>query len=310
MDSNRSIKPVTDEERTKIWDATASYRSDFQPDATKALSRFKTQLNTLEPAKPKRLLLISSIPIKMAVAASFAGLVVLTLAWLLVNNTSQKAIIADLFITTGANENKEISLPDGSTIFMNQNSTLKLTWFKGGNERALDFKGEGFFKVARDPEKPFIIIGPKSKATVLGTSFNYRDYPSEEFADLEVETGEVKFETQKGAAIVAKNERSVVSNNGAIKLEKVNTLNASSWKTQNLTFRKTSLKKVLQDVERHFHVKFDLNLSNISNCKFNASYENETLENILAAIHDIFDAEIVLTPDGTYKISSQKTCVE
>ena len=72
---------------------------------------------------------------------------------------------------------KEIQLPDGSIVWINAQSTLIYEKKFLGIERNVLLLGEAFFKVKKDPEKPFVVNTHAINIKVLGTEFNVSAYP-------------------------------------------------------------------------------------------------------------------------------------
>ncbi len=76
-------------------------------------------------------------------------------------------------ITASANERlKNVTLPDGSTVTMNSNTTLSYMKHFRGNTRNVTLTGEAFFEVIPDKSRPFIIHTDEASIRVVGTSFN------------------------------------------------------------------------------------------------------------------------------------------
>lgn len=66
-----------------------------------------------------------------------------------------------------------IELPDGSSVFLNSGSSLRFSNQLGRkNERRVKLTGEGYFKVAKDAKRPFIVDVEKLSFEALGTVFN------------------------------------------------------------------------------------------------------------------------------------------
>ncbi len=74
---------------------------------------------------------------------------------------------------TAIGEQETVNLPDGSTIILNTNSAFEVA-FKGGARRITMSKGEAFFDVAHDPNKPFSVATDKGVVTAVGTAFSVR----------------------------------------------------------------------------------------------------------------------------------------
>jgi transmembrane sensor len=60
-----------------------------------------------------------------------------------------------------------------------------------------NFEGDGFFEIAKNPAKPFIIKAKEAEIKVLGTSFNVNTKKGEDRVEVLVETGKVKLTNVK-----------------------------------------------------------------------------------------------------------------
>jgi transmembrane sensor len=110
------------------------------------------------------------------------------------NDLSGKIVIA-----SGTNErNKEVSLPDGSKIYLNRNSELLYNKDLGKTARKVTLKGEAFFEITKDPSKPFIIDAGKASIKVLGTSFSVLTNNSKNAVEVFVRTGTVMVSDNSG----------------------------------------------------------------------------------------------------------------
>lgn len=76
------------------------------------------------------------------------------------------------------NETRNVTLPDGSEVYLNNNSELQYPEVFSGKSREVKLSGEGFFKVAHDKNLPFIVEGRYIDVRVLGTEFNFRNHDS------------------------------------------------------------------------------------------------------------------------------------
>lgn len=188
-------------------------------------------------------------------------------------------------IQTAANEVKQISLPDGSTVWLNQQSLLSFEKSFKGDIRAVSLEGEAFFEVAKNPEKPFIITSEQSVTQVLGTSFNLNTRKGEE-ATLAVVTGKVSFSSPqtKNEVIVVANESAIISKEGqAVKSDKSD-LNAFAWKTNTLSFNDASLKEVFASLEHYFGIKMAVEDERIYNCHFTGEFVKPTFKQVMDVI--------------------------
>ena len=93
---------------------------------------------------------------------------------------------------TGAQEQQNCVLSDGSEISLNESSSLACAENFGKKTREVLFEGEASFSVAKDAERPFIIHTGDFSVTVLGTEFILRAYPTDSIYTLQLTSGKVK----------------------------------------------------------------------------------------------------------------------
>lgn len=83
-------------------------------------------------------------------------------------------------IKTSNGQNLKLLLPDGTKIWLNAGSDLRLNLPFQHDKRIVSIQGEAYFEVAKDKTRPFMVRSPKSEITVLGTHFNVNTYSSEQ----------------------------------------------------------------------------------------------------------------------------------
>jgi ferric-dicitrate binding protein FerR (iron transport regulator) len=99
---------------------------------------------------------------------------------------------------------KKVQLPDSSVVFLNVGSTLSLdpkTF--NTRKRRVSLVGEAFFKVKKDPEKPFQVDGGELLTTVLGTSFDVKAYPGVKENVVSVRDGVVEVAEKENGQLLA-----------------------------------------------------------------------------------------------------------
>ena len=79
-------------------------------------------------------------------------------------------------LSTSTGKNFQLTLPDGTRVWLNAESKLSYPRSFTGNTRTVQLQGEAYFEVAKDKEHPFIVQSGPVQTTVLGTSFNIRNY--------------------------------------------------------------------------------------------------------------------------------------
>ena len=165
-------------------------------------------------------------------------------------------------------EKLNLSLPDGTQIKLNSGSHIKFPQSFTVNERRVELKGEAFFDVARNEEKPFIIESGDVQTTVLGTSFNINAYPEEDLVSVSVLTGRVRVTSASNNVYLTPNEQGVYSrSNGKITKGRVDIDRILFWKNGILHFEDASLKDVAKSLERWFGVEISIESKELMGCQ-------------------------------------------
>src|SRR5690606_36229691 len=86
----------------------------------------------------------------------------------------------------------QVSLPDGTKVWLNADSKLYYPRAFSGNTRTVQMEGEAYFEVAKDEQKPFIVQTNRQKVEVLGTHFNVNAYSEEPISAVSLLEGKVK----------------------------------------------------------------------------------------------------------------------
>ena len=108
---------------------------------------------------------------------------------------------------TNAHERQTITLEDGTEIVMNAQSVLACADDFNKQERRVAFEGEALFRVAKDPERPFVLNAGEYEVTVLGTEFNLSAYPKDTYYTLSLISGSVQITYLSDTVYVQPNEQ-------------------------------------------------------------------------------------------------------
>lgn len=187
-----------------------------------------------------------------------------------------------------------VSLPDGSRVTLNANSSLTYPETFDGNLRNVSLNGEAFFDISRDTSKPFTIDAGDANIRVLGTSFLVQNIKDSGVV-VSVATGKVRL-TKKGNEAnveLVKGEQGFLAKTEIQPTKQpIENINYLAVYNRVLRFENTPLNIVIKDLENYFKVKFDVEESTIEGCRITAKFEESSLKEILTTLKIYFSWEI------------------
>jgi len=129
----------------------------------------------------------------------------------------------------------QITLSDGTNIWLNAESTLRYPSKFGAGARVVTFEGEGYFVVAHDSNRPFKIVNQRQTIEVLGTAFNFSAYPDESEARTTLVAGKVLVNygnslNREYIPLVLSPGQQAVVNGSSGRVETVDTGAFTAWK--------------------------------------------------------------------------------
>lgn len=130
--------------------------------------------------QPVRLLMGQGEAIELSKDSS-AKTIALNNATLSTRNGTLQYTSADTVLNTldvPAGENYQLTLSDGTEVWLNAATRLRFPFHFGGANREVYVEGEAYFKVAANAQHPFIVHTSLTSVQVLGTAFNINTYQS------------------------------------------------------------------------------------------------------------------------------------
>lgn len=199
-----------------------------------------------------------------------------------------KPSVVMMEIQTLRGERKQVTLPDGSQIWLSAASKIRFPRTFQGNKREIFMEGEVFFKVSHDKKKPFIIHTDTLLVQVLGTSFVVRSYPDQPKKMVTVATGRVAVSmvgsSHKMATLTA--NQSLVFHKNTQQASVTPELNVTEnrWKEGRLVFDKLTFAEIATELERYFDVKIVFATPELAQCVFKATFKPMHLEQVLKVL--------------------------
>ena len=146
----------------------------------------------------------------------------------------------------------QVRLPDGTEVWLNAATRINYAAnFGKGDKRKIQLDGEAYFEVMKDKSRPFMVETEREKIEVLGTRFNVNSYTDEAKGRTTLVEGSVKI---NGNTVLNPGEQAVVSQNGDVMVQEVNTSGTVAWKNDKFVFESERLPSVMQKIGRWYNV--------------------------------------------------------
>ncbi|HSI75750.1 MAG TPA: FecR domain-containing protein [Lunatimonas sp.] len=190
--------------------------------------------------------------------------------------------------TTDIGMRSTITLSDGTTVRLNENSRLEFPEFFDSNERIVKLYGEAYFDVTSNLEKPFKVVSNQTEVTVLGTIFNVNTFQAPE---VTVASGRVKVaDTLSKHNVLLTPGQQAVLQESEIVVSQVNPEFYIGWHTRKLQFDSLPAEEVFHVLERAYGVTIALDkYSKKVDCLITGRYEGERIETIMKGLTHILD---------------------
>ena len=191
-----------------------------------------------------------------AVITSILAISGLTL-WYFVADSQEKWITA----STTNGETLEITLPDNSKVWLNENSILKYPEHFTKEKRELHLTGEAYFEVTKNKHKPFTVQSSAMNVQVLGTKFNFKTPSNGRIVETSLIEGEIKVSGNNNEGAITLSPGQKVELNTVTKQMKVSETNAALdaiWHNNLIPFKNADIFDIAEVLEKVYGVKIIL----------------------------------------------------
>ena len=183
-----------------------------------------------------------------------------------------------------------VHLSDGTHVYLNAGSILRYpSKFIEGRIREVFLEGEGYFKVTKNGEWPFIVRGTNMNAEVFGTEFNVSSYSEDPKSKIVLVEGSVGvFEgddrfNARSDFLLSPNEMASKTNMDRIHVSPVDVSSHIAWIDGALLFKNERFTSIAKKLERHYNVRIVNNYMALGEKKFTGRFDIETVDQVLTA---------------------------
>lgn len=286
-------------EYLRSWESISLLKEMEQFNSFEALRRVNSKI---ELRKPLRLIGYLQRAAAILILPIIIYSVYVTFEKRTTETVSAKEVIQK--ITTKPGMFAQFMLADGTKVWLNSGSELTFPVAFKGKKREVNLKGEAFFEVKENKKQPFKVVTSNLNIEVLGTSFNVMDHIEDSHSEVVLVHGKVALSTYKGdhyqdLGMLYPNQKAEINKKThRVFTDSVDIKKYIAWREGYLVFRDDSMDEVANRMGRWFNVEIILNSQELRNYRFQATFKNESLIQVLNLLK--------LSSPIDYKISDRK----
>src|SRR5699024_7950890 len=190
---------------------------------------------------------------------------------------------------TDANQQKTLTLGDGTVIRLNSNTQIWIPQDYNRSTREVRLKGEAYFEVAHNEDKPFVVHTPRATIKDLGTAFNVQAIPGEQNVQVAVTDGKVSIwsdqQPREKAVELSQGQFGYLDlQRNTLQIDQFGVKNYLSWMNRRLQFQSAPLHKVSMQLSRIYDVSFAYSTYLLKKLSVTVDFERKSLEKVLKVI--------------------------
>lgn len=193
----------------------------------------------------------------------------------------------------------QVTLPDGTLVWLNAGSKLVYDDDYGVHKRLLQLEGEAYFDVVRQADIPFEVQVKDATVKVLGTTFNLRAYPDEAVVETALISGSVQLQYQQGTtphqALLKPGQKLLLTRNpdatntftaqwGQLWSQPKQDVNEIAWKDNTLSFNKESFSSLAARLERWYNITIVFDHPRLKKLEFTGSIKGEQIKEVMTVL--------------------------
>lgn len=213
-------------------------------------------------------------------------------------DVDSKAVVYNT-VSTPKGGQFQVVLPDGSQVWLNAMSSITYPSSFSGKERLVQLKGEAYFEIAKNPEKPFKVdVTGKQKIEVLGTHFNVEAYLEDHEIKTTLLEGSVKLTTPNKEVRLKPGQIAVNDLEKELTIKPADLEEVMAWKNGLFVLNDVNLKDVMKKASRWYDVDVE----------YQGSITNKKLWGTVSRYKDITELldNIAITSSLRYKIEGRR----
>ena len=293
-------------QQREVWFSAVSREAASKYNKDKAFDTFKNRIGSRKQVEkaPRQEFRLSAL---WRYAAIIAVILAVGCFSYWQGGVNVKDTFADISVEAPLGSRTKLYLPDGTLVWLNAGSRMTYSQGFGVDNRKVELEGEGYFEVQRNEKLPFFVKTKDLQLQVLGTKFNFRDYPEDHEVALSFLEGKVELNNllkKEKEAFLAPDERAILNKaNGLMTVETVTASNASQWTDGYLFFDEELLPDIVKELERSYNVNIHIANDSLNKFRFYGNFVRRE-----QSIQEVLDA-LASTEKIQYKIEERNITI-
>lgn len=176
-----------------------------------------------------------------------------------------------IHVPTG--QRAELTLTDGTHVWLNSRSTLKFPERFSANTRNVELDGEGYFSVHHDPKRPFTVQTGKYAIHVLGTEFNVKAYHNSPLFETALLKGSVEISSpDMPQQLRLRPNKIATADHGVLKTSLILNYNYFKWKEGLFCFEDESIQSLIEKLELYYDIQIDVQRSSLLQYRYSGKF--------------------------------------
>lgn len=299
-----------------LWNATGVIGNSSEELLGKEWVLFLERVNKTIPEQPVQTHSLRYWLPRVAAVFMLGAVISFLVSYSIFKPPSNETVYQEIVAPAGAKS--KITLPDGSTVWLNAGSSIKYSNRFGEKQREVALSGEAYFDVVTNLSKVFLVKTSELNIKAYGTTFNVKCYPEEGTVETTLLSGSIGVKrvglagNKTDEVVLQPNQRVVyykssqkeketipdkvidqsspmskkrVKNQSTYMISKgIDAQTFAAWKDGVLVINSESLEDLAVKLERKYDVKITFDNEKLQQIKFTGILENETVEQVIEAI--------------------------
>lgn len=199
-------------------------------------------------------------------------------------------------LSTPAGGQYQLTLPDGSHVWLNAASSLRFPTAFNGHERNVTLTGEAYFEIAQHANSPFKVRANDVEIAILGTHFNVMAYTDEHNITTTLLQGAVKVHSPGKAVLLKPGQQALFDHSTkGLQVSAADTESAVAWKNGYFSFSNENIQSAMRKIARWYNVDIE----------YRGDVTHKALWGTISKFEDIHEVLSMLELTGTMHFSME-----